>query len=306
MVRFFDALKSRYLLLRRYYAASGFKCSFELFAFFFVVTAVLVAATLQALRVSPVVSAVAFLAVMSLVVTVPVSIRNTRISKVEENIPDALKHMSLVLKAGGTVEGALQEAADGGYGPLGDDLKAALKKLKDGKTFDDVLIEAAEAGGSVLFKRTAAIIVDAKRAGAGLAGVMAEIAEDSRDVLRIKRERYSRTTMHVLFLAVSAVLLSPFIFGFTITIVNYINMGIGGAMPGASKQSVSLCDLNFLLTLFLGVESVIAAFAIGVIREGKMARYILYAPVMILVALLVFELGKWFSLTIVGGSGVVC
>lgn len=290
--------------MRRYYAASGYKYSFELFVLIFLVVAAVVGGTLQALNVSPIISVISFLSIMSLVVAIPVSIRNSRVAELEQNLPDALKHMSLVLKAGGTVEGALQEAADSGYGPLSDDLGGALKKLKEGKSFEEVLIEASLEGGSVLFKRTASIIVDAKKAGAGMAGVIAEIAEDARDVLRIKRERYSRTMMHVLFLVVSSVLLSPFIFGFAITIVNYINVGIASSMKGAS--SFNLCELNTLLLVFICIESIVAAFAVGIIREGKIARYILYAPVMILVALLVFELGKWLSLTIVGGAPMTC
>ncbi len=300
----FNGLKRRYLLLRRYYAASGYKYSFELFVLVFVVVASLVGGTLQVLHVSSIISIVSFLSIMSLVIAIPVSIRNSRVSELEQSLPDALKHMSLVLKAGGTVEGALQEAADGEYGPLSADLKVALKKLKDGKSFEEVLTEASLEGGSVLFKRTASIIVDAKKAGAGMAGVISEIAEDARDVLRIKRERYSRTTMHVLFLLVSSVLLSPFIFGFAITIVNYISVGIASSMKGSS--GFDLCELNSLLLFFIGVESIIAAFAVGIIREGKIARYILYAPLMVLAALLVFELGKWFSFTIVGGAPMVC
>ncbi|MFA4946196.1 MAG: type II secretion system F family protein [Candidatus Micrarchaeia archaeon] len=302
---FLESLSTRYRLLRRYYAASGFKYSFELFALGFVLIALTVALALNALKVGPAVSVVAFAAVSSLIIALPISSRNARIAEIEKNLPDALKHMSLVLKAGGTVEGALQEAAGGDYGPLSAEFARALRQLKEGKSFEEVLVGAARDSGSLLFVRTATIIVDAKRAGAGMAGVIAEIAEDARDVLRIKRERYSRTTMHVLFLGVSAILLSPFIFGFTITIVNYISVGITSAMPG-SKSGVALCDLNLLLTVFIAVESVISAFAIGIIREGKIAKYILYAPFMILFALIVFELGKYASSLIVGGAPMVC
>ncbi len=297
-------LRKQYGLLKKYYASSGFKFSFEAFVAAFFVAAVMVALILFLINITGIIALVAFGAIMSMVITIPISIRNSRVSAVEENLPDALKHMALVLKAGGTVESALQEAAQGGYGPLGEDLKVALHDLREGKTFDDVLLEAADKSGSVLFHRTAVIIVDAKKAGAGLAGVMAEIAEDSRDVLRIKRERVSRTMMHVLFILTSSVLLSPFIFGFTLTIVNYISTGISGAMKG--DEGFDLCTLNTIFLFFLTAETILASLAIGIIRDGKMTKFILYSPVMVLVSLLVFEAGKWMSVLIVGGEGITC
>ncbi|MCM8763027.1 MAG: protein translocase subunit SecF, partial [Candidatus Omnitrophica bacterium] len=47
-----------------------------------------------------------------------------------------------------------------------------------------------------------------KRAGAGLANVMEAIADDTRDLIRIKRERVSRTMMPVLFLYISSLALA--------------------------------------------------------------------------------------------------
>jgi archaellum biogenesis protein FlaJ (TadC family) len=133
---------------------------------------------------------------------------------------------------------------------------------------------------------------------------MFQIADDAREVSRIKRERYSRTTMHVIFLVTAALLLAPFIFGFTISIVNYINTGITGALPNAPKTN--MCDLNMLLLLFITVQTIITSIALGIIREGKTIKYILYAPLMVLMSLLVFEAGKWFSLSVVGGAGMMC
>ncbi|MFH0835185.1 MAG: type II secretion system F family protein [Candidatus Micrarchaeota archaeon] len=296
--------REKYAEIRKYYAATGFTFAFELFVGMFFVVAVGTFLILSMLKLNLIVSSMAFLAVMSLSVTIPISIRNSRIDAIDAALPDALKHMALVLKAGGTVESALDEVAHADYGPLSADLLRSLHQLREGKTFDDVLLDCANNSGSTLFRRTATIVVDAKRAGAGVAQVMAEISEDARDVLRIKRERHSRTTMHVLFLSVSSVFLSPFIFGFTLSIVNYINVGIAGAMPGASQ--LNMCDLNVLLTMFLVLQTLIASFAIGIIREGKIARYILYVPLMVLACLLIYEAGKWLSLSIVGGKGLVC
>ncbi len=304
MVTFKEWLDANLKRLRLYYASAGFDMPFEHFVGLFFGVSLFVFIVLILLHLSLVVSVVAFLTFMSFIVSVPLTIRNNRVEALETNLPDALKHMALVLKAGGTTEAALEEVANADYGPLSADLKRSLAQLKEGKTFDAVLEEAAQNSGSLLFQRTVRILLDAKRAGGGLADVMFSIAEDARDLLHIKRERISRTTMHVMFLFVSGVVLAPFIFGFSVSIVHYINQGISSALPN-SKPS-DLCTLNLVLTLFLVAQTLIAASAIGLIRAGRMTKYILYAPVMVLASLIIFEAGKFMSSLIVGGSVIAC
>lgn len=290
--------------LQGYYEGTGITLSFPLFVLAFLAVASLIFFILAALHLSIVTSAISFVAVMSLVIAIPINMRDARIAQIDDALPDALKHMAFVLRAGGTTESAVNEVANASYGLLSKDFQNSLRAIREGKPFDEVLIEQAKRSGSLLFKRTALIITDARRAGAGIADVMFQIADDAREVSRIKRERYSRTTMHVIFLVTAALLLAPFIFGFTISIVNYINVGITGALPNAPKTS--MCDLNVLLLLFIAVQTIITAIALGIIREGKTIKYILYAPLMVLMSLLVFEAGKWFSLSIVGGVAITC
>ena len=65
---------------------------------------------------------------------------------------------------------------------------------------------------------------------------MTAIADDTREAMRIKRERVSRTTMHVTFLLMAGLFLSPFIFGFTLSIVSFINSNITQALPGSEED----------------------------------------------------------------------
>ncbi|MBI5036816.1 type II secretion system F family protein [Candidatus Micrarchaeota archaeon] len=291
--------------LEKQYAATGFGISFGKFVGIFFCIALLVLLVLLALKQPLAVSVVAFLTVLSMVGAIPIAARESRIEAIESNLPDALKHMALILKAGGTTETALEEVSQADYGPLTEDLKGSLKQLKEGKSFDAVLFEVAQKSGSILFERTVLIVMDAKRAGAGLADIMFSIAEDARDVLHIKRERRSRTTMHVMFMFVSGIIISPFIFGFSISIVNYINQGIASAMPNA-QPSNELCTLNLVLTLFIAAQTLIAVLAIGLIREGRFTKFLMYAPILVLAALIIFEIGKFASTLIVGGTGVTC
>ena len=299
-------LRTQWESLKKYYKATGFALPFEHFCLIMICAALLIMGTLLALRLSLAIALVAFLTATSMIIAIPLSVRNNRVSSIETNLPDALKHMALVLKAGGTTETAVEEVANADYGPISLELRRSLIQMREGKSFDAVLSEAAQNSGSLLFQRTVNIILDAKKAGAGLADVMFSIAEDARDVLHIKRERRSRTTMHVLFLFVSGVLLAPFIFGFSVSIVHYINTGISSALPNSESGNNSLCTLNLVLTVFIIAQTLIAALAIGLIREGKFTKYLLYAPFLVLGALIIFEIGKFASSAIVGGSIIAC
>lgn len=335
--------------LKRYYAATGFRISLPAFvAIMLAFAAVSAVASLGLIQFLPadlkqnaaIISGAAFIAILSLVVGIPVTIRNNRISAIETNLPDSLKHMALVLKAGGTTEAALEEVANADYGPLSADLKIGLKGLKEGKAFDDVLRDTAMNTGSLLFSRTAAIMVDARRAGAGLADVMSAVGDDARDILRIGRERRSRTMMQVMFLIISGMFLSPFIFGFTMSIVTFMSSGIAvsgglGESTGTTNMTIADCRvpcliqadpamgtflaaglapldvpkplyewrlnaMDQLLMIFLALISVITLVAIGVIREGKLFKYVLYFPFAILAVIVIYLAGKIFSGFIIG------
>lgn len=293
----------------RYYRSSGIRLEFNRFILIMLAVAV-AAAVLSAFLVqllpsktadnTAALTVVTFAAICSLVLAVPFSLRNARIEKIEDNLPDALKHMAVVLKAGGTVENAIEEASRAEYGPLSEELESALLQLRRGKIFEEVVRDAALYSGSKLFERVSIIITDAKKAGAGLAETMSAIADDAREVNRIRRERKARTMMHTTFLYASSLFLSPFIFGFTLTIVSFIGTGINCALP--SSTPVNLGFLNDTLTLFIAVETTIAIFAVGLIREGKMLRYLVRVPIMILIALLLYEVGKRVGQAIIGGN----
>lgn len=295
----FAPLKRRYENLARYYSATGFKISFPLFIVLILFIALLTFIFMLLIFRDMITAVVAFIAVMTLSVVIPLSIRSSRIENIEGNLPDALKHMSSILRAGGTTEDALEEVANSDYGPLSAILKTGFIQLKEGKIFDDVLTDAAAESGSELFRRTTTIIIDAKKAGAGLADVMDAIAEDARDLIRIQRERVSRTTMPVLFLYISSLALAPFIFGFTLTIVLFIGCGLQQALGGAP---LAIGSLKTLIVVFIAIQTLIAALAIGIIREGKAFKYLLRAPFMILISLVAYNGGLFLGGLLIGAS----
>ncbi len=303
---FLELLGEKYKQAERYYAATGIKMSFPVFiALMSAASIVAAAATVSALQLLPedfkgefFLPFVAFVAVLSLAIGVPIHIRSSRIEQVEQALPDALKHMAAVLRAGGTTEAALEEVALSDYGPLSADLSEALRTLREGKSFDDALSDTALNSGSQLFQRTTAIMLDARKAGAGLADVMEAIADDSRDYVRIRRERKSRTTMHVAFLYLTSLFLAPFIFGFTLSIIKFIGAGLASAGTGGVSVigsqiagEIDFTKFDIMLKFFLTAQIVASAMAIGVIRDGNYFKNFLYLGAMLFVSLAVYVAG---------------
>lgn len=306
-------LKERARLLyeeiESYYESSGIRLPFRDFllvvlfsAAFISLLAIYLSELFPVVEDAPLVlGVVSFFAVLSLGAVIPLNMRDTRVKTVEESLPNALKHISVILRAGGTIESAVEEVSKSNYGPLSDDLARALVQLQRGRSFEEVLERTARNSGSRLFLRSARIIIDAKRSGAGLADAMNAIADDAREINRLRRERISRTTMHVIFIYSSSLAIAPAIFGFSLMVVSFIGTGIMCAMPGSPPLQLDF--LNNILLVFLALEALVATLAVGVIQEGRVMRNIVKAPVMILIALAVFEVGKRIGSLIIGGGG---
>jgi flagellar protein FlaJ len=145
--------------------------------------------TLLDIGISPLVALVIFLVIADLMLGYPYLLAMKRINAIEAAMPDALKQLADILKAGGTYEYALREIATAEYGPLSKEMQEVLRKMEEGENLEDSLNGFARRIDSRLVKRTISIINDAIKAGAGLADILDEIADDVRAMHRIARER---------------------------------------------------------------------------------------------------------------------
>lgn len=301
-----EVLVEKYKSAEKYYAATGLPMSFGKFILAMFCLALFAAFAMFSLlkllprefQNDPFLPAISFFTVLGFIVGYPMNVRMSRVERIDSAVPDILKHMAAVLRSGGTTEAALEEVSLSDYGPLSDDLSRGLRTMREGKTFDDALYEVAENSGSQLLRRVTAIILDARKAGAGLADVMEAIAEDSRDFVRIRRERKTRTTMHVAFLLITSLFLAPFIFGFSMAIVKFMGKGMAEATGGAAF--IDFSNFDMLLKSFLAAQVFCSATAMGVIREGKASKYFVYVGAMMFVSLTFYFLGGLIGLSLAG------
>jgi len=232
-----------------------------------------------------------------------------RINKIEEELPEALKQMADILKAGGTYEYALREISHADFGPLTTELENVLRKLEEGENFEDSLSTLSYNIDSRLVKRSVTIIIDSVKAGAGLADILDEIAEDIRDTNRLNHERRSQTLMQVLFMVTAGALVTPFIFGLISTIVDFL---IGSSSKLASlpteirlEATQSKYILLYLLQIYVFIEITASSVMISLMREGKKNKSIIYLPILLFIGYVVYFLSGIISRSLIAGIGGV-
>jgi pilus assembly protein TadC len=230
-----------------------------------------------------------------------------RIDAIETELPEALKQMADILKAGGTYEYALREISHADFGPLTIELENVLRKLEEGENFEDSLSSLAYNIDSRLVKRSVTIIIDSVKAGAGLADVLEEIAEDIRDVNRINHERKSQTLMQVLFMVTAGAIVTPFIFGLISTIIGFLitaSANLGGLPNEVRIEAVSSRTmLLLLLQLYIFIEVSASSVMISLMREGKKNKSIIYLPILLFIGFVIYFVSQAISKSLISGIG---
>lgn len=249
-----------------------------------------------------IISIILFLVVMAVMIGNPFLAATKRIDEIEADLPDVLKQMGDTLKAGGTYEYALREVAESEYGAIKKEVDRSLRKLEEGENFETALMSISERVNSRLVKRTIRIIVDSVRAGAALADVLEDIAEDVRATHQINRERKSRTLMQVMFMVLAGGIVAPAIFGFVSTITNIL---IGSVSTAAASELESSMEAIWLISLAIQMYVLIQIGATSVMmslmREGKIGKSFIYFPYLLFLAYGTYVLAQLASEIMMGG-----
>ncbi len=250
---------------------------------------------------------VSFFVVIDLMIGYPYIKGISRINKIEEELPEALKQMADILKAGGTYEYALREISHADFGPLTPELENVLRKLEEGENFADSLSTLSYNIDSRLVKRSVTIIIDSVKAGAGLADILDEIAEDIRDTNRINHERRSQTLMQVLFMVTAGAIVTPFIFGLISTIVDFLITSSSQLATLPTEVKLEAVDSKFLLLyllqIYVFIEVVASSVMISLMREGNKNKSIIYLPILLFIGYVVYFLSNIISKGLISGIG---
>ncbi len=247
------------------------------------------------------------LVVGDLIVTLPYIRGYQKVREIEENLPDALKQMASTLRSGGTYEVALREVVYSDYGELSKQFAHVLKDLESGMDLRRAFERLAGRVPSEDLRRMVTIMLDAIQMGGGLAGVLEDIAEDLRELNKIKTERKVRTAMQTIFIMLLSTVLGPFIFGAASGLMDYMaELGKEFSSKGLlSPENVesSLAGIHAIqgMILFYTIfQAVAAALIVSMIREGRPASGLRNAAFYMFFAYVFLFVGKTLVITLLG------
>lgn len=222
-----------------------------------------------------------------------------RTKRVEEILPDFLLMVAAQMHAGLTPFAAFQAAARPEFGPIEREIREIGARSMGSETFTDALEQLTWRIDSPMLRRTIAFFENGLRSGGKLANLLETSAEEIRDIDEIKRETVLNTRTYTIFLvfilvgglplllAISTEFLA--IFSKMQAQVNNDGAKAMGAMM-APSMNLSSDFVGKMAIVIIGGTSVLVSIFIGVISEGKFLFGLKYAPIMFIVAYILFFL----------------
>jgi flagellar protein FlaJ len=219
-----------------------------------------------------------------------------RISKLEAEFPAMIRDISLSVKSGMTLKGAMDMAAGGQYGVLTKAIKQMDNAISWGVSFDEALLQFADKYPTVLIRRTVFTLIEASRMGGQLGEILEGIATDVEETKALERKRNSETKPYLMVCYVSY-----FVFLAVIMIMSYVflpmmkqasDITTGAALPsGMGKFAVSDADLakyNILFFHALVIQGFFAGIVTGKMSEGKVMAGLKHSVIFIIVAVIAY------------------
>ena len=221
-----------------------------------------------------------------------------RITRLEAEYPSLMRDISLSVKSGMTLKGALSIAAEGQYGALTPAIKKIDNMISWGVSFEEALLHFARKYPTLLIRRTVFTLIEASRMGGQLGTILEGVATDIEETKTLERKRSSETKPYVLVCYISY-----FVFLAVILIMSYIFLPMmqeaadiagGAALPGGIGQfAVSEEELAIYNRLFfhaLVIQGFFGGIVTGKLGEGRAVAGLKHSVFFIVVAVIAYVL----------------
>ena len=166
-----------------------------------------------------------------------------------QELPYALRHMGIELKAGRGLHDALVTIRDADYGSLSKEFTRVLEEIKFGKPTEDALLEMSHRVKSDGLSRAIHQIIGTLRVGGNLAGSLEIIAGDISFDMKIKLKEYSQKLNSFILIYTFMAILAP--------VISLIMLMAGSTVMGdvISSQLLFVIYVIFfpLVVMFMGL-----------------------------------------------------
>jgi archaeal flagellar protein FlaJ len=221
-----------------------------------------------------------------------------RISRLEAEFPAMMRDISLSVKSGMTIKGAMSVAAGGQYGALTKAIKQMDNAISWGVSFDDALLHFAKKYPTSLIRRTVFTLIEASRMGGQLGGILEGVATDVEETKALEKRRNSETKPYLVVCYISY-----FVFLAVILIMSYVFLPMmkeaskatsGVALPRGMGQfavsNANLAKYNMLFFHALVIQGFFAGIVTGKMGEGKVVAGLKHSVFFIIVAVIAYTL----------------
>jgi flagellar protein FlaJ len=212
-----------------------------------------------------------------------------RAQEIEKSAPDFLRQLSSMLQTGLSFENAIEDMSQYGEGPLYDEMRRTIIEIRMGRNFDDAWRAMSRRLKSKDLERVFGIILDGRKSGSGISSVLADVSDDLRDLLALKRERKSTVMMSVMFLLISAVVATPFAIGMVSV--------YSGFMQSYGLESEIISTAPLAGEIYLMMHSFLVGFIISIIMYGEIKKGIKFS-----LPLAFASFGIFYVISTFGGS----
>ena len=170
-------------------------------------------------------------------------------SDLNQELPYALRHMSIELKAGRGLHDALITIRNANYGSLSREFNRVLEEIKFGRPTEDSLLEMSRRVKSEGLTRAIHQIVGTLRVGGNLAGSLEIIAKDISFDMQIKLKEFSQKLNSFILIYTFIAILAP--------VISLIMLMAGSTVMGdviSSELLIVIYVIFFpLVVMFMGL-----------------------------------------------------
>ncbi|HNQ30036.1 MAG TPA: type II secretion system F family protein, partial [Methanolinea sp.] len=212
----------------------------------------------------------------------------------ESLIPEFLDRMAGINQVGLTIAQAIGIMVNTNLGLLSYEIKRIKRDIDWGASFTDALIRFEDRIRTPLIARTVTLITKASQMSGSIGDVLAIAASDAKMSDLLKRERLSE-----MFIYTAIIYLAFVVFVFVVAVIsnNFIpilgSVDAGGIPEGTAISNVSAASIMAILRLMFHsvvLQALLSGLIAGQMGEGSIKAGIKHSCIMMVIALVIFNL----------------
>jgi len=228
--------------------------------------------------------------------------KQREIKQIERRLPDFLRDVAEAGRFGMTLAEAIVVASSGRYGKLTPEIKKMAAQITWGVPAAEALRLLSQRVNTPMVNRVVSIIVKASDAGGDVADVLTMVSHAAKETQLTEDERKIAMSTYIAVIYISFLVFLVTIWILNVTFLpkmkeageSIMAAGGAGALGGASPlpENIDRVIFNIQIAFFIAtiVHAVGDGILAGVLDNGKVANGLRHSFIMLLIALIVFQI----------------